>query len=253
MCEPFRPSFRLEEYFPGLTGDENTMVSGSLRSVPRSCWELVVVLATVLHFVCVGCRALVPLSKPSGPCPKGKTLKGGTYCWPKMKFDIGVVSQDDKFSKCCKLCPETFEQQLNLLEISAEHKHAAYQRFQLAHASRQRRRYDNPLGTLGPDVEALIPCCQVCAEQFLEPNALQDVASVSFLQLADRETAASRRKGGGRSQKAKKSKSSGRAKKKVPASSKKSSSKAKKKPASSKKSSSKAKKAKKSSKSEGGS
>ena len=142
------------------------MVSGSLRSVPRSCWELVVVLATVLHFVCVGCRALVPLSKPSGPCPKGKTLKGGTYCWPKMKFDLGVVSQDDKFSKCCKLCPETFEQQLNLLEISAEHKHAAYQRFQLAHVSRQRSRYDNPLGTLGPDVEALLPCCQVCAEQF---------------------------------------------------------------------------------------
>ena len=211
------------------------MASGSLRFAPRSCWELVVVLATVLHFVCIGCRALVPLSKPSGPCPKGKTLKGGTYCWPKTKFDIGVVSQDDKFSKCCKLCPETFEQQLSLLEISVEHKHAAYQRFQLAHASHQRRRYDNPLGTLGPDVEALIPCCQVCAEQFLEPNALQDVASVSFLQLVDRKTAASRRKGGGRSQKAKKSKSSRRAKKRAHIV-KKSSRKAKK-PASSKKSS----------------
>ncbi len=85
---------------------------------------------------------IVPFSE-KGPCPKGKTLKGGTYCWSKTKFDIGKVNQDKYYSECCKLCPETFEQQLSLLEVSETSKSRAYEKFKQMHLADQHLKNSN--------------------------------------------------------------------------------------------------------------
>ena len=94
--------------------------------------ELIVYRFIIIFIVLQNCCNVVHTLEPfnvKGPCPRGKTLKGGKYCWSKMKFDIGAVSKDIEYSSCCKLCPETFQEQLSLLEVSETSKNMAYERF----------------------------------------------------------------------------------------------------------------------------
>ena len=135
-------------------------------------------------------------SSPSDCAEKGKSLKGGTYCYPKQKFDLAAIEKS-KLNSCCRVCPETFEEGLSLLQISAEEKEFARRAFAKMHNRvRKLPKYTNTLGTSGADVESMLPCCAVCPTQFLRPSKLEDVPAISLLETNSRTNSARMTKGG---------------------------------------------------------
>ena len=124
-------------------------------------------------------------------CPRGKTLKSGTYCYSHQTYDLAKIEQS-QFSKCCKLCPESFEEGLSFLQISDTARKNALDMFQKMHDAMKkddtgkRPLYVNRLGTKPEEVEAMLPCCAICPTQFVKPDGFQDIPSVSFLEAARR-------------------------------------------------------------------
>lgn len=147
---------------------------------------------------------------PAEKCkPNGE---GGKNCYPYEQYDMYTTLK--RMRGCCKPCTEKFVRELSLLEVSSTVKKEATKNFHTWKEAHNRR--SNSIATLlsfieetqqaktgstlrkgypsmgmearagmslpGSDIHNLLPCCDVCVEEFFAPNDFDDLSSFLDIQ-----------------------------------------------------------------------